>query len=227
MTAAQVPAAAGQRRGLLVALLALTAGATDAVSFLALGGVFSSVMTANMALLGLSAGLRDGALAAHSAVALAGYVAGALAASRLVRVREPEAAPPPGRVTAALAAEIVVLIGFTTGWELSGGRPVGATQLILLAGAALAMGSQSATVLALRISGISTTYMTGMLTGILGDLATSGRRGLNYRLTLLALLIAGAAASGITFAHEPLLVPLIPLAPLLAAIVISVRTTFN
>jgi uncharacterized membrane protein YoaK (UPF0700 family) len=223
MTATQAPAAADQRRGLLVGLLALTAGATDAVSFLALGGVFSSVMTANMALLGLSAGLRDGALAAHSAVALAGYVAGALAASGLVRVREPATVPASGRITAALVAEFIVLVGFTSGWELTSGRPAGATAMILLASAALAMGSQSATVLSLRISGISTTYMTGMLTGILGDLATSGRHGLSYRLGLLALLIAGAAASGVIFAHEPLLVPLILLAPLLAAILISVR----
>jgi uncharacterized membrane protein YoaK (UPF0700 family) len=219
VTSAQDPAAVDRRLGVLVGLLALTAGATDAVSFLALGGVFSSVMTANLVLLGLSAGLHSGALAAHSAVAFAGYVTGALAASGLLRSRSQDAA--------ALGAELLVLIGFTAAWELTSGRPTGASQLALLACAALAMGGQSATVFSLRIPGISTTYMAGMLTGILGDLATSGRHGLGYRLALLGLLIAGAVASGITYAQAPRLVPLILLAPLLATIIISGWQTTN
>ena len=73
-----------------VALLALTAGATDALSFLGLGGVFSSVMTANLVLLGLSAATHNateygGELAAHAGFALAGYLTGALTAGRLLR----------------------------------------------------------------------------------------------------------------------------------------------
>lgn len=59
-----------RRLGALVTFLAMTAGATDAISFLGLGGVFSSVMTANMVLLGLSAGTHNGPLALHAAAAL-------------------------------------------------------------------------------------------------------------------------------------------------------------
>ncbi|MEV5787146.1 DUF1275 family protein [Streptomyces sp. NPDC052287] len=41
-------------------------GAGDAISFLALGGVFTSVMTANLALLGLAVGSRDLILRGHT-----------------------------------------------------------------------------------------------------------------------------------------------------------------
>ena len=51
--------------------------------FLGLGGVFSSVMTANIVLLGLSAGKLSGSLALHAGAALTGYIVGAVAASRV------------------------------------------------------------------------------------------------------------------------------------------------
>lgn len=63
--------AAGRHRDILVVVLAATTGATDAMSFLGLGGVFTSVMTANLVLLGVSAGQRSGALAVHVGTAVA------------------------------------------------------------------------------------------------------------------------------------------------------------
>jgi hypothetical protein len=54
----------GRRLDAVLAVLAMTAGATDAFTFLGLGGVFSSVMTANMVLLALSAGKQNGPPAA-------------------------------------------------------------------------------------------------------------------------------------------------------------------
>jgi uncharacterized membrane protein YoaK (UPF0700 family) len=251
-----------RRRDALVAVLALTAGATDAVTFLGLGGVFSSVMTANMVLLGLSVGHQNGPRALHAAVALAGYILGALAASRFTG---PPSEPPPGqpapgqpapsqpapgqpapsnaspgqpapsqpasgqapaawpgRVTLALAVECVVLAAITVGWEIQGVRPSGAVQVVLLAGAALAMGIQGAAVRTLGVAGISTTYMTGMLTGILADLATVRSPAVRHRLVLLAMLILGAVASGITFTAAPRLAPLIPLVPLVCVLILAV-----
>ncbi len=49
-----------RRLDALVANSAMTAGAMDAISFLGLGGVFSSVMTADLVLLGLGAGQQNG-----------------------------------------------------------------------------------------------------------------------------------------------------------------------
>jgi len=45
-----------RRRHSLVVVLTFDTGCADATGFLALGGAFSSVMTGNMVLLGLSAG---------------------------------------------------------------------------------------------------------------------------------------------------------------------------
>ena len=56
------------RDGLLV-LLTLTTGAVDASSFLHLGNVFSSVITGNLVLLGLSAATLNASLSLHSGVA--------------------------------------------------------------------------------------------------------------------------------------------------------------
>ena len=213
----------GRRPDALVAILATTAGATDAISFLGLGGVFSSVMTANLVLLGLGAGQQNASLALHAGAALAGYIVGAIAANRLTRPSAEPAVGWPAPVFAALVAEGIVLAGITVGWEIAGGHPRGAVQIALLAGAAAAMGSQSAAVRALGIPGISSTYMTGMLTGILADLTAPAGPAVTSRLRLLAMLIAGAIASGITYAQAPRLAPLIPLGLLACVIGIAAR----
>jgi uncharacterized membrane protein YoaK (UPF0700 family) len=214
----------GRRLDALVAILAMTAGATDAISFLGLGGVFSSVMTANMVLLGLSAGKQDGPLALHAGAALTGYIVGAVAASRATAPSGRPADRWPAPAFAVLVAEGIVLASITAGWEAAGAHPSGAAQVALLGGAAAAMGSQSAAVRALGIPGISTTYMTGMLTGVLADLAAPAGPAVGSRLRLLAALIGGAIASGITYTQAPRLAPLIPLAPLACAIGIAAST---
>lgn len=203
----------------LVAVLAIATGALDAISFLGLGGVFTSVMTANMVLLGLSAGRQDAALALHAGVALAGFVIGGLAASRFAGTPGEPAPAWPGRVTVALAAEAALLAAVTAGWEAAAGLPRGAHQLILVAAAAIAMGIQSGAVRALGVPGLSTTYLTGTLTAVLGDLAAGrGPASLRRRISLLLMLVAGAAVSGILVAQAPRLAPLVPLALLLAVI---------
>jgi len=51
-------------------VLTLTTGVLDAVTFLRLGKVFSSVITGNLALLGVAAGQLDAALALNAGLAL-------------------------------------------------------------------------------------------------------------------------------------------------------------
>jgi hypothetical protein len=60
--------------------------------------------------------------------------------------------------------------------------------------------------------------MTGMLTGVLADLAALGGPAVPGRLRLLAALIGGPNTSGITFTQAPRLAPLIPLGPLACAV---------
>ena len=70
-------------------------------------------------LIGVSAGTRIAALAEHAGVAVAGYMAGVLAAAPIARERDRRADPQSGwplRVTACLAVELAVLGAFSIGW---------------------------------------------------------------------------------------------------------------
>lgn len=106
-------------------------------------------------------GERHGALAIGSGLALGAYAAGVLAGGAL-------AGPMPGgqpvwprRTTITMAAELVVLAGFSAGWLAVGGHPSDGVRLTLLALTAAAMGMQSA---AVRLLGqMSTTYLTSTL----------------------------------------------------------------
>ncbi|MGY0064585.1 YoaK family protein [Streptomyces sp. LZ34] len=192
--------------GALTAAVALTVatGSMDAVSFLALGGVFTSVMTANLSLLGMSAGTRDAALAGHAAVAVSGYVLGALVSGRIV------SGPAKRRLARhALGVELLALGVLWALWAAADGHPDAGWRQGLLALAALAMGGQSALVRAVAPSGISTTYFTGMLTGLLADLAITGRvRGSSA--ALLAALVAGAVGGGFLLTLAPRAAPALP-----------------
>ena len=83
-------------RDSLVVLLTLTTGAVDVASFLALGNVFSSVVTGDMVLLGAAAGTGRPELAVHAGVALAGYLVGVAAGAPLAARRHDAAARPAG-----------------------------------------------------------------------------------------------------------------------------------
>ena len=124
------------------------------------------------------------------------------------------------RVTACLAVELVVLAAFSAGWEVTGGRPAGASRMLLLAGAGVAMGMQSAAVR--RLGQFSTTYLTSTLTGVLAGLVTAAKPGgLGRSLGVLAAIAAGAAAGAVTADRAPALLPLLLLTPVTAVIAAS------
>ncbi len=68
----------------MVTLLCIVSGSLDAISFLALGEAFASVMTGNIVFLGVAVGTRDPHLALSCGIALGGYVVGTAAGSWLV-----------------------------------------------------------------------------------------------------------------------------------------------
>jgi uncharacterized membrane protein YoaK (UPF0700 family) len=217
---ARVPGEAGQGAvaDLLAVGLAAASGATDAISFLRLGSVFTSVMTGNLVLLGLSVARRDGAQAAHALVAISAFAAGVAAASRIAG-RATGERPWSRGVGAALVAELAVLCVVLGLWEgMSHGRPSGAAQLAQLACAALALGMQSGAVRAMGIAGLSTTYLTGTLTALVGTSATGGR--LNRRsVVLLAAVAVGAAGGGALAVEVPGAAPLLPVSLVLLVVV--------
>ena len=196
--------------------LTLTTGAVDAVSFLHLGKVFSSVITGNMALLGVAAGTHNAALAVSGGVALGGYAIGAAAGG--IAAGTPAEGQPvwPWRVTAALAVETALLAAFSAGWVAAGGHPSGVIQQTLLGLAAAAMGMQSAAVR--RLGQLSTTYLTSTLTGLVVALALK-RHGEHPRsLGILAAFILGAVIGALVAGYAADWVPAPVLIPIVAVI---------
>jgi uncharacterized membrane protein YoaK (UPF0700 family) len=222
-----VDSAQARRITLTAVVLTAGTGGIDVVSFTRLGGVFTSVMTANIVLLGLSIARASGTLAGHAALSIGCYVAGVAAAARAI------GAPPrertgseretwPTMVTVVFGAELLLLAGLAAGWELTGGHPSGGDQYLLQGTAATAMGMQSAAVRGIGADEFSTTYLTGQLTKLVSTLVTPGKPrwpGWHMAGPLLAL-IGGAVLSGVLIAGAPDAIPLItfvPLAGVLAA----------
>lgn len=201
-------------------LLAVNSGATDAVGFFALGGAFTSVMTGNMVLIGLSAAKADGAVALRSALAIVFFMAGCLVGSRIAG--QPADSDPlwPRQVTRALWIELAAFAVYAVGWWLSGNHPTGNAQLVLLSVNAIALGVQSSAVLRFGVSGLSTTYMTGTLTTMMAALA-AGRhpRKVLPSAQIIAGLIIGAAGATLLAIHVPVVTPVLQLGVVLVVIV--------
>jgi uncharacterized membrane protein YoaK (UPF0700 family) len=216
------PIATTRWRQTLLVLLALNSGATDAVGFVSLGGAFTSVMTGNFVLIGLSAARSDGAVALRSALAIVLFMAGCLVGSRVAgRPADGDPLWPP-QVSRALWIELAAFAVYAVGWWASGSHPTGNVQLLLLSANAVALGLQSSAVLRFGVSGLSTTYMTGTLTTMMAALA-AGRhpRKVLPSAEIIAGLIVGAAAATLLAIYVPVLAPLLQLVLVLVVIVTS------
>lgn len=213
-------------RAALVVALTLVTGMSDAIGFTKLGNVFTSVMTGNMVLLGVAAGRHDGTLALHTGVAFVGYVAGSLLGARIAgEAREPGGMWPRA-LTVALGVELVAFAIFTAGWEAAGAAPSGNFALSLLCVNAVALGIQSAAVLRLGISGLSTTYLTGTLTTVIAALAArTPVRHLARSIIVLAALILGAAIGATLSLQAPATAPIVLLG-VLAGVVVAALAVF-
>jgi uncharacterized membrane protein YoaK (UPF0700 family) len=178
-------------------LLALTAAAgwVDALSYIALGHVFTANMTGNLVLLGLAVGEVQAAGAVRSAVALGGFAAGALLGSALTRDAAGEW---PGRITAALGVEAAALIAFVAVWWTGGGLEA------LIALSAVGMGIQSAAVRRLAVAGVTTTFVTGTLTSLMAGLAAlRPTGGWARQAAVLVALLAGATVGAAAWSRWP------------------------
>jgi uncharacterized membrane protein YoaK (UPF0700 family) len=203
----------------LAVALTLGAGAMDVASFTRLGGVFSSVMTGNLVLLGLAAARPSGALAVHTALAFAGYVTGAALGTWIAGPPHPREQTWPVAVTLTLVVELAVMGAFSAGWELTHAQPTGGPQLALLAVATLGMGLQSAAVRGLGTT-VSTTYLTGTLTAVVASLITKQRsRHIDHRgVAVLTAVAVGAAVGGALILTAPAFFPALPLGTLTVVI---------
>jgi len=213
---------------LIAIALTFASGATDVASYTRLGNVFTSVMTGNIVLLGLAVARHSLTLASHSLVSIAGYITGVAGGTRIAHgfrvagtaadsgADEGRASGLPGHVGWALLAELILLCGLTVGWEIDGASPAGWAQFCLLAVAATAMGVQASAVKYMGLSEVSTTYLTGTLTGLVSSLVNP-KQATQYRARRFGVLIGlatGAALSGLLIATAADAAPALPLAAL-------------
>jgi uncharacterized membrane protein YoaK (UPF0700 family) len=236
----------GQVLTVIAVALTFASGAMDVASFTRLGTVFTSVMTGNIVLWGLAAARGSLTLATHTAVAIAGYIAGVAGGSRIAvaargagvrgaaeaggrdgqtRAGEGRVAGWPAHVIWALLAELALLGGFAVGWEVTGAKPGGWVQFCLLAVAAAGMGVQSTAVKTMGLTEVSTTYLTGTLTGLVSSLVSPGPPAQDRwrRLGVLLGLAAGAGLTGLLIATAPDGVPALPLTALITCLVLAAR----
>jgi uncharacterized membrane protein YoaK (UPF0700 family) len=211
-------------RDAFVVLLAVVTGATDATSFLKLGGAFTSVMTGNMVLLGIAVGRHSGSLATHTGLAFGGYVLGSLFGARIAGHATRSDSLWPQRITTALFAELILFAAFTVGFEVGGGHPIGSLASTLLTLNAVALGVQSSAVLRFGISGLSTTYLTGTLTTVFARLTHhEGLKGHGRHILLLIALVVGAVLGSVLSVQVPRAEPVLQLG-LLGIVVVAVSS---
>jgi uncharacterized membrane protein YoaK (UPF0700 family) len=191
----------------------------DVASFTRLGGVFTSVMTGNIVLCGLSIARGSVSLLLHTLTTFSGYVAGVALGTR---ISHGEATGITSRVRRALTVELVLLAGLAIGWEATGARPVGWAEFCLLACGAAAMGVQSAAVQQMGLTSVSTTFLTGTLTGLVGSLAKPERSRVGVlRPGVLLGLLAGALLCGLLVAQFAMAVPVLFVGAIVVVLVLG------
>jgi uncharacterized membrane protein YoaK (UPF0700 family) len=210
-------------RDLLLICLTFGSGAVDAISFLGLGRVFTAMMSGNIVLLGLSVGSAARSEALRSAASLVVYVVGVFAASRLVRGSTASRVWPAG-LTLALVYGAIAQAGVLAGWLGASAHPNQAFEVVLVVFSALAMGLQAGAVARLGVAGVTTTYVTGTLTGLIGGLALGSgtRRELTRRTAVLVALLAGAGCGALLLSDARSGAPALPLAVTILVIVTAV-----
>ncbi len=213
-----------RRRDLLVVVLAFVSGYTDGVGFLALGGAFTSVMTGNMVLLGLSAGQADWEGVGRALGAILAFIAGAALGTQLAGVAAKQDPIWPRPVNRALAVELAILAAAAVGWFVTVGEPGTVVQFVLLLALAAALGVQSSSVQRFGVSGLSTTYLTGTLTSAVIHLVWRRTpRGSERHWNIIGALVSGAAMAAVMRELARPALPAPQLVGLAVVLVVAVR----
>jgi len=200
-------------RDALLVVLAMGAGAIDAITLTVLG-VFTAAITGNLVLVGLALGQGDGAQALRAGAGFGCFALGLVLAERLLG----RDLPPEGTLRARARPVVVVVAlaqaAFAAGWLVLGGDPGAPERIVLIAVAAIAMGAQTEAVRTWHAPGISTTYVTGTLTLLVNELLEHAgtRRDRLRRGGVIGGVVAGATMSALLLDHARSVAPLLPLA---------------
>ena len=199
-------------RDVLLVGLAVSSGAVDAISWLALGKVFSAFMTGNVIFLALGVTGAGGPGVAPVVVALAAFAAGVALAVRIVKATSGSGVWP-RRVSIALGVSALVQLVFLAGWMATSGLPSPGAAEILIGLSALAMGMQSGAVMSLGVPGVFTTAATATLIDLVSDVAGWSQSAIEKRrfVGVLLGLLAGAAAGAALVVYARVYAPILPL----------------
>ena len=200
-------------RALLV--LTFTTGLVDAVSYLALGRVFTANMTGNVVLLGFGIAGSGGLPVVAPLVSLAAFVVGAGAGGVVVGRL---GARHPALVAGGLAIEVSLLAVAAVVAAAITVRANAFSGDLLIALMALAMGARSAIVQRIGVPGMPTTVVTMTLAGLASELART-RRPSQDSVRLLAAVLAmfAGALAGALLLKSSLSAPLLAAAALALA----------
>ena len=187
---------ASPRRTLIGSLLALTlvAGMVDAVSFLALGRVFTANMTGNVVFLAFATTGAPGLSVLRSISTLIAFLMGAFGGGKLATVMSGRARGSWTGTAFGLEAVLLLVsagIAARYGIDIIASR-FGVYAIIVLTG--LAMGLRNATVRQLAVPDLTTTVLTLTLAGLAADTAIKGGQNLNLtrRLSSVTTMFLGA-----------------------------------
>ncbi len=133
----------------------------------------------------------------------------------ITQTRRPRVAP---AAIAALAIEVPIFIAYAACWWAVGARPDFVAKVVLLGLGAIALGIQSSTMQRFG-AGRNTTFLSGSLTLLVGQLATGHRfRDIRHHLVVLVGLVCGGALAALLVLHAPMFAPVIQLAGLAVAL---------
>src|SRR5213592_2877698 len=175
---------------LLLGLTVVT-GLVDAVSYLALGHVFTANMTGNVVFLGFAAAGGNGLSAPQSGTAVVAFLLGAVIGGRMATGMS---GGPRHRWTGvAFRAEAALLFAAMA----LAIEPTRVYAVIALT--ALAMGIRNATARRLAVPDLTTTVLTLTLTGLAADswLAGGGNPRWRRRVASVAAMLGGAVVGGL------------------------------
>jgi uncharacterized membrane protein YoaK (UPF0700 family) len=206
-------------RDLLLNALTVSSGSVDAISFLALGKVFSAFMTGNIAFLGLRVAGASAPGAVAILTSIGAFAAGVYLSTRILKPSEGSGMWP-RLVTVALGVSLVAHAVFLAVWFASGGQPSNNVAHVLLGLWGFAMGMQSAAVRRLHVDGVFTTAATATIIFLVGDLANwSATVAERRRLAgVLVSLFTGATAGGLLLVKAHIYAPVLPFVITLVAV---------
>src|SRR5437868_8308390 len=199
-------------RDLLLNALTFSSGAIDAISFIALGKVFTAFMTGNIAFLGLRIAGAGGPGCVAILVSMAAFSVGVYLGTRAVKPHGHKGAGVwPHRVTNALGLSLLGHVGFLILWFAFRGQPSNDVAHVLLGLWAFAMGIQSAAVRSLHVDGVFTTAATATFIFVMGDFV-SWSESAEERVRLWGVLVSlflGALGGGLLLVHAQIFAPLL------------------